>query len=89
MTVAITGMISVAVIAPNTFRAVEAIGMRKKTYTLPYIKAALHRLIRGGYIAEVVRDGQAYLTVTPKGQKKILSANKRKKNVVSKRNRRR
>jgi hypothetical protein len=88
MTLAITGMVSVAVIAPNTFRAVEAIGMRKKTYTLPYIRAALHYLMRGGYIAEIVKDGQLYITLTSKGQEEVRSKKKTaRKRKIAKRKR--
>jgi DNA-binding transcriptional regulator PaaX len=88
MTLAITGMLSVAVIAPNTFRAVEAVGMRKKTYTLPYIRAVLHRLILGGYVAEVMKDGQAYFTLTPEGQKRLSIVNKRPPEIPKKKSKR-
>ncbi len=81
VSLAITGMVSVAVLAPNTFRAIEALGMRKKMYSLPYLRAALRQLIQSGDVSEIVKDGKTFIAISAKGKQKLARATTKRKTI--------
>ncbi|MBI4088967.1 hypothetical protein HY415_02625 [Candidatus Kaiserbacteria bacterium] len=69
-TVAITGLLAFAAMAPNALRLLEYLPNEK--YNLKYrMKSAAGRLAAKGYVVWVERDGKKFLRITPVGRKAL------------------
>lgn len=70
-TVAITGMLALAAVAPNTFQALELFGLnpKLKSHYVYRTKVARQRLIEKGLLKYV--QGTKYIQLTDKGKKQL------------------
>jgi len=84
-TVAITGLLAFAAVAPNALRLLNYLPNEK--YNLKYrTKSVTGRLVAKGLVTWVERDGKKYLRITPAGRKvfafeqaKVALKNQKKK----------
>ena len=72
-TLAVVGLMSVALTAPNTIQILKMFesGKKRKTRYDYRVRTALSRLIDEGSIRKIERDGRSYFELTPKGRKKL------------------
>lgn len=67
--VAITGMIAVALVAPNVLGAMGKLGLMPKSRQDEYILSAQRRLIKSGLLTHL----NGFLRLTAKGEKQLIS----------------
>lgn len=71
-TIMVTGLVSIAIVAPNALQMLNIFGVGKKSQDLRYrINKKIFLLQKQGYIYFINRNGQKFATLTPKGKKEI------------------
>ena len=72
-TLAIVGLMSVALVAPNAVQILKMFesGKKRKTRYDYRVQTALSRLIGEGSISKLEKGGMLYFELTPKGRKKL------------------
>lgn len=73
-TIGIAGIVSVALVAPNTLQAFDRLfGSRRKKYHLPsYVRKRVTQLAHQGMLVFVERNGRRYVRLTEKGRRLFL-----------------
>lgn len=71
MTVGVTGMLLVAMAAPNTLQLLGKLGVGKKRFG-DETRSALSRLARKGFISFVERGGKKYARITEAGRRTLI-----------------
>ena len=69
-TVAVAGILAVAMIAPNTLQLLGGMGGRKRRLG-EQARTALGRLAEKGHVRFEKRDGKSFARITPAGQKAL------------------
>ncbi len=73
MTVAIAGVLSIAVLAPNALQVLKPFLKRKKKYNLKhYLNQKAQKLIKDGFLQIKIQDSIQFLSLTKKGERKLL-----------------
>lgn len=70
-TIAASGLILVAAVAPNTLQVLDCVPGLKKYRANEKVKGALSSLAKRGLISFEVRDGKRYARITESGKKRI------------------
>jgi DNA-binding transcriptional regulator PaaX len=71
-TIAVSGLILVAAVAPNTLQVLDCIPGLKKYRANEKIKSALSSLSRRGLVVFETRGGKRYARITERGKKRLL-----------------
>lgn len=72
-TVAVTGIISMAVLAPNALRCLKMFDSNKKRYNSKwYINSSIKRLKNQGLIKFEDKNGKTFIRLTEKGEERLL-----------------
>jgi len=73
MTVATAGVLSIAVLAPNALQMLKPFLKKKKKYNFNYyLNKKTEKLIKDGLIKISTEDGEKFLSLTEKGERKLL-----------------
>ena len=73
MTVATAGILAVAVLAPNALQVLKPFLKNKKKYNLNYyLNQKTKKLVKDGLLKIEVEDGKQFLSLTEKGERKLL-----------------
>lgn len=70
-TVAVAGVLAVAMVAPNVVQLLGGFGSRKKRFA-EQSRSALTRLAARGHIVFEERDGKKFARITPEGQRTLV-----------------
>ncbi len=72
-TIAVAGVISVAILAPNALQALDMFyGNRKKRYNVKYyVKTSISKLKNQGFIKFEEENGKTFVRLTEKGNRKL------------------
>ena len=84
MTVATAGILAVAVIAPNALQILKPFLKHKKKYSLNYyLNQKAKNLVKDGLLKIDVENGKQFLSLTEKGERKLLhyKITDKKKNI--------
>jgi len=72
-TIAVVGVLSVAILAPNALQVIKQFSGRKKYNQKKYLNNSIHTLIKKGYIKfETKENGQKFVKLTDKGKIELL-----------------
>lgn len=71
-TLAVTGVLSMAILAPNALQALDMFYERKKYNPKYQVKKAITRLKERGSIEFYKNNGKLFVRLTPKGEKELL-----------------
>lgn len=75
--IAVAGILSIALLAPNAFQALKPLGLDKKFKNFKSnTNRSLSRLISLGLVVFVEKDGKKYLKLTEKGKLKLMTLEK-------------
>lgn len=75
--VAVAGVLSVGLLAPNALQALKFLGLDKKLKNFKYdTNRSLSNLISLGLVVFIEKDGKKYLKLTKKGQLKLITLEK-------------
>lgn len=75
--VAISGLLLLAAVAPNTLKLLKHVPMLKKSRAWSDTRTALSRLVKQGYVTFVEKDGKRYARITTSG-KEVLAFEKQR-----------
>ena len=68
VTIALAGLISLAVLAPNALQALPKLGITKRRHYKYYLPKAIERLKEKGLIEIITFDNKKYFRLTKKGE---------------------
>jgi len=72
-TIAVAGVLSVAVLAPNVLQVIKQFSGREGYRKKKYLNNSVGRLLKKGYVKFEVNDnGKKFLRLTQKGEKEVL-----------------
>jgi len=72
-TIATTGILAMAILAPNAIQALKPFLKNKKKYNLKYyLTQKTKKLIKDGFIKTETKNGKQFLSLTKKGERKLL-----------------
>ncbi|OGI64457.1 hypothetical protein A3H53_01435 [Candidatus Nomurabacteria bacterium RIFCSPLOWO2_02_FULL_40_10] len=83
-TVATTGILAIAALAPNALQVIKPFLKHKKKYNLKYyLNQKAQKLIKDGFLKIDTENGRQFLSLTQKGERKLLyyRVTDRKKNI--------
>lgn len=73
MTVAIAGILAIAVLAPNALQILGPFLKKKKKYNLKYyLNQKAQKLIKDGLLKINVENGKQFISLTEKGERQLL-----------------
>ena len=73
MTVATAGILTMAILAPNALQALKPFLKNKKKYNLKYyLTQKTKKLTKDGFIKIEIENGKQFLSLTKKGERKLL-----------------
>jgi DNA-binding transcriptional regulator PaaX len=72
-TVATAGILAIAVLAPNTLQVLKPFLKKKKKYNLKYyLSQKTKKLIKDGFLKINIENGKQFLSLTKKGERRLL-----------------
>lgn len=73
MTVAITGILAIAMLAPNALQILKPFLKNKKKYNLKYyLNQKTQKLVKNGLLKITTENGKQFLSLTEKGEHELL-----------------
>ncbi len=73
ITVATTGILTIALLAPNALQALKPFLKHKKKYNLKYyLNQKAQKLIKDGFLKIEVENGKQFVSLTEKGERRLL-----------------
>lgn len=73
MTVATAGILAMVVLAPNALQILKPFLKSKKKYNLKYyLNQKAKKLVKDGLLRADIENGKQFLSLTPKGERKLL-----------------
>lgn len=72
MTIATTGILAIAVLAPNALQVLKPFLKNKKKYNLKYyLNQKAKKLVKDGFLKINIKNGKQFLSLTKKGEQKL------------------
>ncbi|MFA6177627.1 MAG: hypothetical protein WC694_01900 [Candidatus Paceibacterota bacterium] len=73
MTVATTGILAIAVLAPNALQILKPFLKQKKKYNLKYyLNQKARKLVKDGFLKIEIENGKQFLSLTEKGKRRLI-----------------
>ncbi len=71
-TIAIAGVLSIALLAPNALRVIKQFSGKKGFHRKKYLDNAIGNLLKKGFIRFEIKNGKKFVKLTKKGEERIV-----------------